>query len=180
MDARVALLQARVAALMRQAQCGPLLLDPLRALLIQAGQLEQAAEDTLPKLMAPDEARRYTAPACEVTDKAAAAFYRAWVADQAGASLERSDVPAALMAIEQALGRVPRAEGFRLVVNVPEGFAFYALYPEQYCAAARRWLKDHAATEDRRAIVVGRFHRRAPCRAPASAAILQIEYVGRS
>jgi hypothetical protein len=37
-------------------------------------------------------------------------------------------------------------------VKVPEGFAFYTLYPEHYCEAARRWLADHGPRE---VLVVG-------------------------
>jgi hypothetical protein len=51
--------------------------------------------------------------------------------------------------IDEAPGDPP------ITVKIPEGFAFYALYPEQYCAAAERWLADHAAAPDRRAVVVG-------------------------
>ncbi len=39
-------------------------------------------------------------------------------------------------------------------MKLPEGFAFYALYPEQYVAAALRWMADHRAAS-RRVVVVG-------------------------
>jgi len=42
-----------------------------------------------------------------------------------------------------------------LTVKIPEGFAFYALYPEQYCLAALRWLADHNSASPRRVAVVG-------------------------
>src|SRR5207248_4140661 len=42
-----------------------------------------------------------------------------------------------------------------LTVKIPEGFAFYALYPEQYCLAALHWLADHKTASPRRAAVVG-------------------------
>jgi hypothetical protein len=45
--------------------------------------------------------------------------------------------------------------GARVTVKVPEGFAFYTLYPEQYCAAALRWLADHAISERKSVVVVG-------------------------
>src|SRR5207248_10773774 len=49
--------------------------------------------------------------------------------------------------------RVP--SGTRVTVNAPEGYAFYALYPEQYCVAAERWLADHPDARSGRTLVVG-------------------------
>ena len=121
-------------------------LDALRTLLVLAGQVEQAVLDAGPEVSSP-----VASAVREMTTCAATAFYHTW----AGAAPDRSPVRAALAGMEQALAGIEGEGGTRCTVKVPEGFAFYALYPEQYCAAAERWLRDHAAAEDRAAIVVG-------------------------
>lgn len=96
---------------------GPASVDALRTLLIEAGQIEQAVCDAgLPVRFEP------------VTNAAAAAFC-------AGAGSE---------AIACALDEFgpPGDSGARLSVKLPEGFAFYALFPEQYAAAAQSWAAE--------------------------------------
>lgn len=90
--------------------------DLLRAALVHAGQVEQAAADAghpdLPLLE-------------KLTDRLAAAL------------LGESDE------VEAALRAAAGAADVPLRLTIPEGPAFYALYPEQYAEAARRWLALH-------------------------------------
>jgi len=113
-------------------------LDDLRTLLIQTGQWEQAASDAALPDLAPIEA---------VTNQAARAFYAAW-AGQGG------KVRDALDGMAQGLESlaVPDAA---VSVKLPEGFAFYALYPEQYCAAARLWMAAYEQSRAEPVIVIG-------------------------
>jgi hypothetical protein len=146
----VARLRARVAAL-RQAPPHERSLDPLRALLIAAGQIEQGTLDAPPGTIPRPLARRLHA----ATGHAAGAFHAAWAAEQAGTGPAAVGPALARMArVLDAAALAPAVE-IRITVKIPEGFAFYALYPEQYSAAAQRWLADHAAAKDRQAVVVG-------------------------
>lgn len=109
-------------------------LDAARALLIQTGQVEQGLVDIDPD--------RKT---LSLTDAAAAAFLDAWegLPPQTGPLLDQM----------RELGEW-REES--LFLKVPEGFAFYTLYPEQYALAAMRWAKQmEAAGAPRSALVVG-------------------------
>lgn len=106
--------------------------DARRRLLIEAGQLEQALADRLGN--DPLVQRVMT-----VTDLAADAF------------LGYAD----LGPIQKALAEIELPPDLTVRVKVPEGFAFYALYPEQYAEAARRWIRDHADSGSKRAAVVG-------------------------
>lgn len=123
-------------------------LDRLRALLILAGQIEQATEDAL-------------SPGCErevgmlrtATDLAATAFCARWAAGSTSAH-DRETVANALARLSDLLVDAPEPDA-HVTLKVPEGFAFYALFPDGYCAAARRWLDDHATSLSRRALVVG-------------------------
>jgi hypothetical protein len=140
-------LDALVAQLWAQAAAVTPDLDGLRTLLVLAGQVEQAALDAgMGDPLAPALAA--------ATRHAATAFYRAWDAAEAGCPVAPIVVRAALARLRRVLAPLtPPATPCR--VTLPEGFAFYALYPEPYCAAARLWLADHAAAADRRAVVVG-------------------------
>ncbi|MGX2039324.1 hypothetical protein ACWJKU_04210 [Methylocaldum sp. MU1018] len=106
--------------------------DARRRLLIEAGQLEQALADRL-------ENGALVERIMSVTDLAAAAF------------LGHAD----LGPFQKALAEIELPPDLTVRVKVPEGFAFYALYPEQYAEAARRWLRDHASSGSKRAAVVG-------------------------
>jgi hypothetical protein len=129
-------------------------LGVLRALLIHAGELEQAAHDALPPLLGPD-AEAVVERLHAATGFAAGAFHIAWVKGGEGQRLTAIDVraPLACMAHELEIAGAP--EAVTVTVRTPEGFAFYALYPEQYCEAARAWLRDRADVADRAALVVG-------------------------
>ncbi len=130
-------------------------LEALRARLIQAGQLEQAAQDQWPAPH-PDE-QRLLGDFQAVTDHAAAAFEAKWVNGGIRKAEALPHAQAALRALGQAADRL-RALGLgdaQLTVKVPEGFEFYALYPEQYCMAAMRWASLHEQIAPRQAVVVG-------------------------
>ena len=106
--------------------------DARRRLLIEAGQLEQALADRL-------ENDTLVRRVMNVTDLAADAF------------LDNSN----LGPLRKALAQIELPPELTVRVKVPEGFAFYALYPEQYAEAASRWVRDHADSGSRRAAVVG-------------------------
>ncbi|HSU65910.1 MAG TPA: hypothetical protein VLJ39_03475 [Tepidisphaeraceae bacterium] len=118
-------------------------LDDVRSLLIRFGQIEQAAEDA--------------------TGEVASATLQML--------RDRTDALARLLvaAIHSGTDRVPAqnlrhiASGLReadlpnptVTVKVPEGFAFYSLFPEQYVAAAERWAGEREQGGDRHVLVVG-------------------------
>jgi hypothetical protein len=106
--------------------------DARRRLLIDAGQLEQALADRV-------ENDTLVERIMSVTDLAADAF------------LHDSD----LGPLQEALAQLELPVDLTVRVKVPEGFAFYALYPEQYAQAARLWVRNHADSDSRRAVVVG-------------------------
>lgn len=125
-------------------------LDELRALLIQAGQLEQGIADVEVPAGLHDG---ITTTAQRLTDAAAEAFVKAW-----RQGIETTGQGEWTISRELMLGELEKLERFddcRLQIKVPEGFAFYALFPEQYCAAARDWVHAHAAERNAGALVVG-------------------------
>ncbi|MDQ3928628.1 MAG: hypothetical protein M3328_05715 [Chloroflexota bacterium] len=125
-------------------------LQHLRAALIFAGQVEQAAYDALDE----GEHEGYCARLHEVTGYGAQAFCAAW-AEQNGVGSGGIDSGASLSMALTYLSGPPAVPNVRVLVKIPEGFAFYTLYPEQYCAAALRWLSDHETAQTRKAAVVG-------------------------
>jgi hypothetical protein len=138
-------LQARVHALPQASS-----LDELRTLLVQAGELEQAAADHPFGL----EASRLTQRCQAVTVFAASAFAGAWFALQNTAGVARPDVPCCIESLGQLLRRMPCLE--QLVrVKAPEGFAYYGLFPEAYIEAALNWVQDHENASPRRVVVIG-------------------------
>lgn len=147
----LAQLRARLDALRRFP--ADLSLDRLRLVLIMAGQLEQAAHDTLVEGAQPQPG--LVTALHTATGHAATAFYAAWARHHTGIPPVGVDIQGALAVMGTALDGIQAVEGMRLTVNVPEGFAFYALYPEQYAAAAARWVIEHAGVSPRRAVVVG-------------------------
>jgi hypothetical protein len=98
-------------------------LDELRTLLILLGQLEQAVDDTPDILPCPE--------LHAITDLVAAAF----VAVLQGRVPDIAFTARLLAAFDQ-LKLDPTAQ---LCIKIPESFAFYTLYPEQYYATALRW-----------------------------------------
>src|SRR5688572_9777661 len=104
--------------------------DSKRALLIQAGQFEQALFDLL-EAAAPQHSNDLL-PAMHLTDVAARALFR---------GSEDDWLRLALTQVEhlRRLGRLP------LGVEIPEGYEFYGLYPEQFMTTACRWLRHTSA-----------------------------------
>jgi hypothetical protein len=122
-------------------------LDDLRSLLIRAGQLEQGLVDLIER-----EPLASTETIQAATDCAAGAFCSAFghpteSAERVATRLRELDAILALLAAGE-LGPG------RLIFKVPEGFAFYALYPEQYCVAAEKWAQQ-IGNGNKRALVIG-------------------------
>ena len=112
-------------------------LDQVRDFLIGTGQLEQAIADT----------GAHNSVITRATDLAADHFVRT-ILDQ-GKSEKPDSAPLQIAAecIDIAL------ENFdRLRIKLPEGFAFYTLYPEQYCDAALAWSRSRHPV---RVLVIG-------------------------
>ncbi len=103
--------------------------EALRTILILAGQLEQAVEDLLERER---RARRALGSVRAATGHAAAALL------ESGAPAARRELQRAASALERAA----ELDRERALLRVPEGYAFYALFPEQYALAAERWLAD--------------------------------------
>ena len=125
----------RLEALIARTRPGhPPPLDDLRAFLIHAGQLEQAADD------AADVDRSVSDALLALTDHAARAFVAHPHAGLEGPSGDLARGIAGARSLVSDLLRIPTTHW---TVKTPEGYAFYALYPEQYAHAARRWARDH-------------------------------------
>lgn len=106
-------------------------LERLRWLLIFAGQIQQGLED-LPRSQLQAEMSAMQA----VTERLANAF----VAAQQG----KVDVGVTLGVLAKQIPNWETAPSVRPTLKVPEGYAFYALYPEQYGASALQWAREHA------------------------------------
>ncbi|WP_025229378.1 hypothetical protein [Fimbriimonas ginsengisoli] len=109
-------------------------LDDLRTLLVHAGELEQAYRDEAPM----GDIGKFE----RVTELAATAFLGRWLEGQPELTMSPIDVAEALANLSGALDSMP-VEDTPVTVKVPEGFAFYGLYPEAYCVAALRWIQEH-------------------------------------
>ena len=128
-------------------------LERLRWLLIFAGQIQQGLEDALdvgallaapspiiapsPDLAPPPAEDLSLLDAMRaVTERLANAFV--------AAGQREIDVGAMLGLLAKLIPNWETAPHMRLTLKVPEGYAFYALYPEQYGAAAQQWAREHA------------------------------------
>jgi hypothetical protein len=130
-------------------------LDRLQTLLILAGQVEQATHDYLTGVMPSEQAERHIAPLHAVTRRAADAFYAAWASSNDVSHKRSMSLPQAPRTLLGDIERTYALEEQPLTVKIPEGFALYGLYPEQYIVSALRWLTDHADVSPRRVVVVG-------------------------
>ncbi len=121
-------------------------LDQLRTLLVQAGQFEQALEDSSDGSPATETLNQ----ARLATDLAASAFCDVWFK----CAFQRTGIghpPATplplaeelLAKLAHVLHAIDIPPDLNLTVKTPEGFAFYTLFPEQYCAAALKWAESH-------------------------------------
>jgi hypothetical protein len=131
--------------------------DALRLLLIRAGELEQAVSDA-PSPSSPDprgDFRKIRRALRTATSHASSAFHHACESAADGTN-GAGPVREALESMRKALDRFPNGGGHgRVWVGVPEGFAFYALFPERYREAARQWAAEHAESPERDVLVVG-------------------------
>lgn len=118
------------------ARTNPESLDDLRSLLIVAGQVEQAVADWVsenPSGKALQTATEY------LTDSIARLFCRAWKWSTNSPANTKS-VADALETLDQLVRQGARTANASMTIKIPEGFAFYALFPEQYCATTLEWL----------------------------------------
>jgi hypothetical protein len=148
-------LRRQLCVRVRQALEHPNDLDRLRALLIACGQVEQGATDALEALRQPDAHATPVRQFHQATTYAAEAFY-----SLAHKSVELVPPPvvdarAALGQLLQCLGGIDNLPGIVATVKLPEGFNLHAMYPEQYAAAAGRWLENGGDRRAQTAVVVG-------------------------
>ena len=127
--------------------------DALRRILVAAGELEQALFDA-PAATGTRGKERWLRALRSVTSLAADAFHDACDAPRGGAAAV-ARVRTSLARLRSVLSRLPRTEQNRVWVQVPEGFAFDALLPEQYREAALRWAEEHAPIGHEPVLVVG-------------------------
>ena len=65
------------------------------------------------------------------------------------------NVGATLSSLADLIPEWETAPRIRLMLKAPEGYAFYALYPEQYAVSALRWAREHAGEAISQARVIG-------------------------
>lgn len=121
-----------------QAQCQSISwnsLDAVRRVLIRAGQIEQGLADFWEAQ--PSGGLEERARAQRMTDLAALVFHELFTSGSSSKCLR------ARRELIQLAGEWQRAPGMArdaaLRVKIPEGFAFYGLYPEQYILSAMDW-----------------------------------------
>lgn len=117
-------------------------IEGLRSCLVLAGALEQAVEDGSPAI--PEFTRVQVRALTEVI---AAGFCSAF------RETSVAGCPDVTRTTAEILKRLQLPSGLYLTIKAPEGFEFYALFPEQYSAAAERWAKKHQSGA--RILVVG-------------------------
>lgn len=113
-------------------------------LLVQAGELEAAVADA--EMPDRDDLTPLAGALRRVTRLLGHAVVRSWNGD--GAALAASAPALAHAAREAAALPLPD----RVHLRVPEGYAYYALFPETYIAAARRFV---AESRPARVLVIG-------------------------
>jgi hypothetical protein len=140
-----ALARGLLAGVRRQVHSGPSCHDDVADLLVRCGELEAALADALEP-----EADALAAPALLRAREASVALGHALVASWRGHGAE---VAAPTARAERALCALAAAPfPARAERGTPEGYAWYALYPEAYLEAAERAL---AAYPARRVLCVG-------------------------
>ena len=130
-------------------------LDQLRTQLILSGQVEQAVHDALEKNQAAYQACQIIEPLHALTEHAAEAFYARWTENNSTASRSVTSMASPLASLWESIARIKIGSDDPISVKVPEGFAFYALYPEQYIIAALRWAAAHRIDTRQRVVVIG-------------------------
>ena len=111
----------------------------VRALLIQAGQLEQGLWDFSDERTPQPQQQLYAA--MQLTDAAARALLSP---AKAAVQLDR---------MRQAMDQLQQLQDLPLKIKVPEGYEFYGLFPEQYFRTALKWVRTSNA--DGSVLVVG-------------------------
>lgn len=104
--------------------------DRLRALLIECGQLEQAIQDWFSAHPELEGGIEIADRVPQVTEELARLFL---------AARDGGEFPAALDYLRPLRDDCSLSPDAELELKRPEGPAFYALFPEQYALAARRW-----------------------------------------
>jgi len=127
-------------------------IDHWRQVLIRVGQLEQGYFDLLPQEEVFKKNERATAIR-GLTDKVANGFHACF---KFGADYStKLKLSENLSQITRSLEQIQQFENRCLTIKTPEGFAFYSLFPEQYCSSAERWATDQAAGSNKKVLVVG-------------------------
>ncbi|MDB6033944.1 MAG: glutamate-semialdehyde -aminomutase-like protein [Verrucomicrobiales bacterium] len=139
--ARCGNLRTHLENVLRNAPQGESALNFWRMILIRSGQMEQGVADAQEEGRMPSVIHQ----AEHLTDVAAKEFFREW---SKTASAQTRDVLRSAKALSVA-------DELELRIKVPEGFEFYALFPEQYGAAAMSWAKQHCRAECKNVLVVG-------------------------
>ena len=121
------------------------IIDALRTLLIEAGQWEQAVMDALS-----EDATEFKRNLQMFAEKTASVFDAACHASSAS---EWREINAKLSALLPLLDAEDALLKTLVTVKLPEGFAFYTLYPERYALAAQQWTE--GKTAENGVIVVG-------------------------
>jgi hypothetical protein len=137
-------------------------LDTARASLIQAGQLEQAIADHLGLTRSGFHAlllrrtQALTEAAAQTLLVVAFGPKPAFIRSLARLRRVLNQTRSAFNALPEPLGpALSGSSSAELTLKVPEGYEFYALFPEQYWAAARSWVAEHRGEAGPRAVVVG-------------------------
>lgn len=118
-----------------------------REVVIAAGQLEQGVHDAL----APD-AHHAVDERVAYMHALTRASGRVFVSLFAGYLVRADDHLRRLQALARA---APALTGVAGHCIIPEGFAYYGVFPEQYCKAAIAWTLDHRADHPPYVLVVG-------------------------
>lgn len=113
--------------------------DAWTELLIACGELESAATDAVSPER--DDITAFTRALGDLTAAAATGAVASWGGGETSAA--GADVIDELSAVRAAMARVTLPT--ELEIGVPEGFAYYGLYPDTYAAAARSLLKESHA-----------------------------------
>jgi len=133
-------------------------LDDTRTLLIEAGKLEQGIADYLATNR--DECVDLLGVAMELTNRIAQQFCQMYGRESGLVRPNTTLIGTGTLnplksKIRELLNRLEVRADTLLTIKIPEGFAFYALFPEQYCAAAIAWAAERKGANDNTVLVVG-------------------------
>src|SRR5262245_31363303 len=115
------------------ANTDPASLDAVRKVLIAAGQFEQAVADFESTGGGPSS--ELETQAVSLTNDAARMCCELWSGERCKERLVQLTI---------ALDQIHLDQDQLVTVKIPEGFEFYALFPEQYCLSAQRWSREHS------------------------------------